>query len=135
MTSPLTDAQKSGAPLILVVEDEYLVAQELANALVDGGFQVLGPVSTVGTALFLMTQRRPDAAVLDVVLRNDLVSPVARTLDAMGVPFLVASAFSLEALWGEPVIASARMLGKPTDPSELIGTLKVMLAEPARPFA
>lgn len=127
MTSLPTDPQDGHAPLILVVEDEYLVAQELVRVLEEGGFEVLGPVSTVGAALYLVGHRRPDAAVLDVALRNDLVSPVARTLDAMGVPFLITSAYSLEALWGEPVIAGARMLGKPTNPAELIRSLRDML--------
>lgn len=71
---------------------------------------------------------RLDAAVLDVALRNDLVSQVARTLDAMDVPFLVASAYSPQALWAEPLLAGARMLGKPTNPAELVAALRGLLA-------
>ena len=96
--------------------------------LTEGGFAVLGPVSTVAAALSLVAQVRPDAAVLDVALRNDLVSSVARTLDAMGVPFLVASAYSPQALWAEPLLAGARMLGKPTNPAELVAALRGLLA-------
>ena len=69
-----------------------------------------------------------DAAVLDAAVRNDLVSQVARTLDAMDVPFLVASAYSPQALWAEPLLAGARMLGKPTNPAELVAALRGLLA-------
>ncbi len=77
------------ARLILVVEDEVLIALELE----EGGFRVLGPVSTVVAALKLLDQQRPHAAVLDLNLRSEMVTPVAQVLRRMAVPFAIASAY------------------------------------------
>jgi len=60
-------------PRILIVEDEFLFVMEL-----DNGFQVLGPAANVSTALTLLRAERPDAAVLDVNLAGEWVTPVGR---------------------------------------------------------
>jgi DNA-binding response OmpR family regulator len=115
--------------LILVVEDDLLVAADLAAMLVEASFAVLGPVSTVMAALHLLAHQRPDAAVLDVGLRNDLVTPLACDLQAMGVPFLVATGYSRAALLNDNLLSSAPVLEKPIQPSALIDTLAVLLGE------
>ena len=115
--------------LILVVEDDLLVAMDLTAMLMEAGFAVLGPVSTVLAAQHLLSQQRPDAAVLDVGLRNALVTPLAGTLQSMGVPFLVASGYSRAALLNDELLSSAPALEKPICPSKLIDTLAVLLSE------
>lgn len=128
VTSPPDIPPDETARLILVVEDDYFIAHELVAMLKGAGFRVIGPVSTVAAALQLATQHRPDAAVLDVSLHNDVVTPLAHTLEAMGVPFVVASAYSRAALLNEEVLSRAPQLGKPTRPSELTGALRRLLA-------
>ncbi|MGY3266894.1 response regulator [Lysobacter sp. HA35] len=78
---------------LLLVEDEYVLALGLADALGDMGAVVLGPVTTVEDALGLV-ERVPeiDAAVLDVNLGQQVVYPVADALTARGIPFLFATA-------------------------------------------
>jgi CheY-like chemotaxis protein len=56
---------------ILVVEDEYLLAQDIAAALRRRGAAVLGPVATIQAAADLIARQRIDAAVLDVNLQGD----------------------------------------------------------------
>jgi CheY-like chemotaxis protein len=65
------------APQILVVEDELLIAMEIESLLRRGGFRGIGPALTVAGALALIQRQRPDAAVLDVNLRGERVTPVA----------------------------------------------------------
>jgi DNA-binding response OmpR family regulator len=55
---------------ILVVEDETLVAFALEWALRIAGHQVLGPVDSVGDAIDLCRERRPDFALIDLNLRD-----------------------------------------------------------------
>ncbi|WP_133499168.1 response regulator [Cognatilysobacter terrigena] len=78
---------------LLLVEDEYVLAIGLADALGDLGAVVVGPVTTVEDALALV-ERVPeiDAAVLDVNLGHQVVYPVADALLARGIPFLFATA-------------------------------------------
>ncbi len=127
MTSQPTTPQDGAAGLILVVEDELLIALDLAATLRDGGFRVLGPVTTVPAALQLLAQQRPDAAVLDVNLRNDLVTPVAHALRAMHVPFAVVSAYSRAALRNDQVLSGAPKLDKPVLPSDLVNAVNGLL--------
>jgi DNA-binding response OmpR family regulator len=115
------------ARLILVVEDEFLVAMELEAVLEEGGFRVLGPVSTVQAALKLLDQQRPHAAVLDLNLRNETVTPVAQVLRRMQVPFAIASAYSTATWPQDTALDGAPSLGKPTSPTQLIATLHDLL--------
>ncbi len=63
---------------ILVVEDNYILATALAECLEDEGAEVLGPCSSVGSALSLLGNAgRVDVAVLDVRLERETSEPVA----------------------------------------------------------
>ena len=75
-------------PLILVVEDESMIAELLVDALTDAGFQLMGPASRVKDALELIEKEPPDLALLDVTLGRERSYPVARELAERGIPFL-----------------------------------------------
>lgn len=115
--------------LILVVEDEVFIAMELEGVLVEAGYQVLGPAPTVSIALSLLDGHNPDAAVLDVNLGGERVTPVAQALAARGVPFLIASAYWPKDLANEPLLSTALNLGKPTASVRLLGELRRMLSQ------
>ena len=73
---------------ILVVGHEYLLAEDISDALGSVGATALGPVGNVQDARTLIAgEPSIDAAVLDVNLRGDMVFPVADELRARGVPF------------------------------------------------
>jgi DNA-binding response OmpR family regulator len=73
---------------VLVVEDEFLLADDLSQALREAGAIVLGPAPTVSEALSII-QAGPgiDGALLDVSLGREMVFPVAELLQARRVPF------------------------------------------------
>lgn len=74
---------------VLVVEDEYVLAEDLLEGLLRCGVQVMGPVASVNEALDLLrTGLSPHLAILDIKLGNELVYPVADALRAQGVPFM-----------------------------------------------
>jgi DNA-binding response OmpR family regulator len=56
--------------LILVVEDETLIAFALEWALKLGGHDVLGPADSVEDAIKLVQACRPDLALIDLNLRD-----------------------------------------------------------------
>lgn len=112
--------EKVKRKLVLVVEDEYIIAMELKHALLDGGFEVLGPAGSVDHALDLVSERRPDVAVLDFTLVNETVTPVAVRLKALEVPFILTSAFNPADIGHHAVFAGAPSLGKPTDMDRLV---------------
>lgn len=120
-------SQDEALPLILVVEDEPLIALDLAGTLEEGGFSVLGPAFTVSSALTLLDGQRPDAAVLDVNLGREVVTPVAHVLHRAHVPFLISSARSWDGLPEDAVLRRAPRLGKPTPAARLVASLREML--------
>ena len=112
----------SSGRLVLVVEDEFLIALDLEQLLRRHGWRVLGPAATVAAALRLLAGETPDVALLDVNLGGELVTPVAAELRARGVPFVLASAYDGHEL-GVVVLAKAPSVGKPPDERRLLAAL------------
>ena len=79
---------------ILLVEDDYFIADAMLGALEDAGATVLGPVSSVKEALALLDgEPEVDSAILDINLNGEMVYPVADALTARGVPFIFATGY------------------------------------------
>lgn len=91
----MTSAAPSAARMrVLIVEDEYFIADDLAQALAQHGIDVLGPVGDPREALELVARERIDRAVLDINLHGEMVFDVARALRARGVPFVFATGYA-----------------------------------------
>ena len=72
---------------ILVVEDEYFLADDIGRAFRALGAEIAGPVGHLEDALEILNDGGIlDAAVLDVNIRNEMIFPLARQLRARGVP-------------------------------------------------
>jgi DNA-binding response OmpR family regulator len=106
---------------VLVVEDEALVAMLVEDALVDAGFDVLGPAATVDEALSLLARERPDAVVLDLNLAGETSTPVADVLAERGIPYVIATGYGASGLPAGH--QDAMVLAKPYDPAELTSML------------
>lgn len=78
----------SKGPVILVAEDEALIAWALEQELRDAGAEVVGPCATLRECLATLAAAEIDAAILDVDLRGEQVFPAAAELQARGVPFV-----------------------------------------------
>jgi two-component system, response regulator PdtaR len=117
----------TAAKVILVVEDEFLIAMELEGLLEDEGYKVLGPVRTVAAALAILANHRPDACILDFNLRGEHVTPVVRVLKAEGVPFLLSSAYEQSKFNDDVAFSGAINVGKPASPERLFATLDLVL--------
>jgi CheY-like chemotaxis protein len=78
--------------VILVAEEEYFIADNVARVLEQLGADVLGPVSTLGGALTLLeVLDRVDGAVLDIHLHDEAVYPLIDVLKARGIPYVFAT--------------------------------------------
>jgi DNA-binding NtrC family response regulator len=87
-SSPLRDRR------ILVVEDEYLIAMSLTDALENAGSVVVGPVPSVDKAMKTIdSESHIDAAVVDVNLGGELAYAVADMLIARKIPFVFTSGY------------------------------------------
>jgi CheY-like chemotaxis protein len=75
---------------VLVVEDNYLIAMDLAGILERAGADVVGPVLSVQEACDALDPP-PDIATLDVQLGEETSFPIADELARRGVPFVFAT--------------------------------------------
>jgi DNA-binding NtrC family response regulator len=111
---------------ILIVEDEYLLADDLNNALADAGAHVLGPAASVDDATALIEKESAiDAAVLDVNLRGDMVFPLADILRDRGIPFAFATGYDDWAL--PPRFADAPRVEKPFKSERVADILRPLI--------
>lgn len=78
---------------VLVVEDESIVSFLLEDMLTDIGCHVLGHAASLSDAFALFDALHPQAAVLDVNLRGEMVYPFAERLEHDRVPFLFATGY------------------------------------------
>jgi CheY-like chemotaxis protein len=81
---------------VLIVEDEYLLAMDLAERFEDLGVEVIGPAATVRDAVALLGNQEVEGAVLDINIRGERVYPVADILTQKNVPFVFTSGYSKE---------------------------------------
>ena len=123
---PLTETKPSvslAGRRILVLEDEYFLADDIRRVLASSGASVIGPFNEVADAAeFLDSDAPVDAAILDINLRSEMVFPLARALRARGIPFVFTTGYdrgSIDpefhevALWEKPLVMTSllRSLG------------------------
>jgi len=77
--------------LVLLVEDDAIVAIDLEDSLRDGGYAVAGSFSTCAAATKWLETETPDLAVLDVMLSDGPCNELAAELSRRDVPFVVLS--------------------------------------------
>ena len=79
---------------ILIVEDEFLIADDVAAMLRGAGAEVIGPAASLPEGMRLAAHaNRIDAAVLNIDLQGVMVFPLAEELQAHGVRFIFLTGF------------------------------------------
>ena len=106
---------------VLVVEDEYYLADDLSRALSRAGAEVVGPVGSIDEADCKVREGAFDCAVLDMNLRGDFAFAVAERLGGAGIPFVVATGYNQSSL--PEALASAPREEKPFAPREVVDLL------------
>jgi len=100
--------------LVLIVEDERVLARELSDSLADMGYSIDGPCLSLSAGIDLAWRSDCDVALLDINLGGELVFPVADILEARHVPFVFFSASSRRLL--PEKYANRPLLEKPAEP-------------------
>lgn len=107
---------------ILVAEDEYMLADELAQELDDRGADVIGPAPTVEQAIGLArATERLHGAILDVNLGGALVYPVAEVLHDRGVPIVFTTGYDADVVPAQ--FAGVPRCEKPVNIRRVLATL------------
>ena len=118
---------KEDHPRILVLEDELLIAMELAVLIERGLNIVVGPARSCPEALDLIAALKIDAAILDLQVRDEDCSPVADELDARKIPWALCTGFSASDL--DSRFKSVPLISKPFRQGEIERALSQMLRQ------
>jgi CheY-like chemotaxis protein len=108
---------------ILVVEDDFLVAEVLIDILTDAGAEIVGPFGWVdeGVDAVNVHDGKLDCAVLDINLHGLKSYPIADALKAHDIPFVFTTGYSGEAI--PDTYRAFPRYEKPFNPERLIAAL------------
>lgn len=116
--------QRQSSNVVLVVDDEYLIAIELESILSSAGYLVLSAVNVAEARKALQLQG-VDAAVLDFCM-GDGALELARDLEASGVPILFCTASLPDEV--DAVFPAARVIGKPFEAAMILQSVAAALS-------
>jgi response regulator of citrate/malate metabolism len=78
---------------ILIVEDEFIVANDLRYKLIKAGYEVCGIAATVNEARELIAENKPTWVLLDIFLQDgSMGTDLATYLTEMNIGFIYISA-------------------------------------------
>lgn len=84
------------APRILIVEDEYIIAEDISSSLENMGYKVCGMAASGAKALEVAQSEQPDLVLMDIMLRGDKDGiETASTLQSdLGISVIYLSAYA-----------------------------------------
>ena len=123
------------APRILVADDDALLSMLIGDWLNEAGCDIVGPVSSVASALDLVAQEGHllDGALIDLQLTDGDSYPLADVLAQRGIPYAFVTGHGVGGL--APAYRQALTLSKPF----MIEELQVMVerlcgSRPRQPY-
>jgi FixJ family two-component response regulator len=96
---------------VLVLEDEFILADDATRVLLRAGAEVMGPFGVANAALAAAERRKPDCALLDVDLGSGPDFEPARALKKRGVPLIFFTGHDLALVPAD--LRNERFLEKP----------------------
>ncbi|AZO59007.1 MAG: response regulator [Mesorhizobium sp.] len=110
---------------VLIVEDDFYLADDTQQILESAGAFVSGPVSSPQDALAaILEEKRPDCALLDVNLGGGPSFELAFALRARNIPFVFLTGYDAEIIPEE--FASTPCLQKPVEPAKLLAAVAAL---------
>lgn len=116
----------AGTFRVLIVEDEYFIADELVPALESHGMTICGPVANAQAALAKLRTEAVDCAILDIKLDGTICFDVAADLRSRGIPFLFLTGYEKDML--PPEFNDVPMLLKPCDTRRIVAAVRRLQA-------
>jgi CheY-like chemotaxis protein len=120
------DHTEVGRPArILLVEDHWLLAMDLAKQLEDFGYEIVGPAPCIEKAMSLIRHEFIDAGLLDINLENSSCYPAAVALMQRGIPFAFITSQSSVDL--RPDFQKHLLVSKPVSSTALLEVVRNMI--------
>lgn len=110
--------RKLSGTRVLLVEDEYFIADDVRRALDAAGAQVIGPCANFEQAEAAVEENAFDCAILDLNLHGKSAAPIADRLIEQGKPFAIATGYGSSAV--PERLQQLPQIKKPFDLRELL---------------
>jgi ActR/RegA family two-component response regulator len=114
----MTDTKLLDGCSVLVLDDDYFLADDTRAALEDAGATVVGPFGSTDDALASLDEGSPEYAILDLNLGSGPDFEIARAMKARGVPTVLVSGYDATII--PPDLAGTPRLQKPITRAGLI---------------
>ena len=102
---------------VLVMEDNFFMADDARVALEEAGATVMGPFAAPAATIEALKQHKPECAILDVNLGGIPSFEAARMARALGVPVVLATGYDIKP---PPELAGSVYLRKPIAAHKLV---------------
>jgi CheY-like chemotaxis protein/DNA-directed RNA polymerase specialized sigma24 family protein len=114
------ELQRVASVRILVIEDEAVIALDVADIVRNAGHEVVGIAATEKAAIELAKKHSPHLVLADIQLRgsDSGISAVNQIMKSMSVPVIFVTGFPERLLTGKQ-IEPAFVISKPFDPDLL----------------
>ena len=130
MTHAAAECAPRAKPLcgasILLVEDDAIIALDMAGLLEEAGAVVIGPFARVRDALGALAEG-PDAALLDIEIADGTVFPLADRMREAGLAIVFHSGGADRRALAR-AYPGAPLCEKPSSATEIIGALEGVLS-------
>ncbi|TGD77539.1 sigma 54-interacting transcriptional regulator [Hymenobacter wooponensis] len=115
------------AALVLIVEDEFLIANDLGDILEGAGYRVVGLAESGTQARALVNEARPSVVLLDIFLKGaETGIELAHWLNQQRIPFVFLSAnLSDDVLAAAKVTEPYGFLNKPFRERDVLAALEI----------
>ncbi|MCK8495373.1 sigma 54-interacting transcriptional regulator [Spirosoma sp. RP8] len=119
--------ERTPLPSLLIVEDEFLIANDLRRILTKGGYQIDGIAGSVEEAKGQIAGKRPDIVLLDIFLDgHETGIDLAHWLNKQAIPFVFLSANLTDGLLEEAKVTQPfGFLTKPFREKDVLSTLEI----------
>lgn len=107
-----------------MLEDHFLLAEDLRKVLEDSGAEVVGPFSEAAPAIAAVDRRRPTCAVVDINLGSGASFVPAKALLARSVPVIFVTGYDADVI--PPDLSPAVYLQKPASKDDILNAVETL---------
>ncbi len=120
----MSDRERLSGLSVLVLEDDFYLADDARQTLESAGASVLGPFARAAEAQAMLERSKPDCALIDVNLGGGPNFDAARALLDSGVPIVFVTGYDRDVI--PPDLAHVPCLQKPTQPKKMVEAVKAV---------
>ncbi|HLG48024.1 MAG TPA: hypothetical protein VKY24_17405 [Reyranella sp.] len=106
---------------VLIVEDNFLLAEDLRSSIEQAGAKIIGPIGDASQALAAAQEKKIDIALL----KGQSSIAVARALAYRLIPFIIITGYVRDAL--PPELENALYLAKPVMTDAVLNVMSALL--------